>query len=173
MLNDAFFDSSTGYWLRVTSRAYENAMNQRLQPEGITFQQCQVLGWLALKGVCYQSELAEWMRVEPPTLVRILDRMEREDWISRSGTDSDRRRKMITPTKKAGPVWDRITKCAIEVRSHAMKGISQKDAERLKELLIQVRGNLEEYMQNGAISPDEMDGSTNSKEKARNEASAV
>ena len=75
------FEESVGYWLITTAHGYQRALNERLAPEGITYRQCQVLGYLALEGPLPQSELAGRMQIEPPTLVGILDRMEREGWI--------------------------------------------------------------------------------------------
>ena len=34
------FQSSVGYWLCMTSHAYERAMNEELTAQGITFRQC-------------------------------------------------------------------------------------------------------------------------------------
>ncbi|MFO1021995.1 MAG: MarR family transcriptional regulator [Planctomycetales bacterium] len=137
------FDNSLGYWLCSTSHALEQLMNQKLQPEGITYRQCQVLAWLALEGDSCQADLAEKMKVEPPTLVGILDRMEREGWISREGCSEDRRRKIIRPLDRARPVWARIVKCANEVRTLAAEGLSAEEVSQLQDLLSRVRTNLE------------------------------
>ena len=82
---DYDFQNSIGYWLCMASHAYERAMNEELTAHGITFRQCQVLAWLALEGEQSQTELATRMNIEPPTLVRVLDRMERDGLVSRSG----------------------------------------------------------------------------------------
>ena len=80
---------------------FERAMNDELAPRGITFRQAQVLWLLAHEGSLSQTDLAERMRIEPPTLVGILDRMEREGWIRREGDATDRRRKFVAPLAKA------------------------------------------------------------------------
>jgi MarR family transcriptional regulator for hemolysin len=71
----------------------------------VTFRQAQVLGCLALEGSLSQTGLADRMRIEPPTLVGILDRMERDGWIRRDADKTDRRRKLIQPTPAAKPAW--------------------------------------------------------------------
>src|SRR5215475_9525250 len=70
------FKENLGYWVGMASRAFERALNEELAPHGITLRQCQVLGWLALEKELTLSQLADRLRIEPPTLVRILDRME-------------------------------------------------------------------------------------------------
>ena len=136
------FESSLGHWICNTARLFEQAMNDELEPHGITFRQCQVLAWLAFEGDLSQSELAERMRIEPPTLVGILDRMEREDWICRESDPVDRRRKNIRPQSKAAPVWSQIVVCADLVRARAKAGLTDEQLQTLKDLLTIVHDNL-------------------------------
>lgn len=136
------FQSSIGYWLCTTAHAYERAMNEELSAQGITFRQCQVLAWLALEGELSQCELAERMSIEPPTLVRVLDRMERDGLVSRTSCAEDRRRKVIKPLAKARPIWKRIVASAEVVRSRALSGFSKQETATLKKLLAKVRENV-------------------------------
>jgi MarR family transcriptional regulator for hemolysin len=102
-----------------------------------------VLGCLALEGPLSQTDLAERMRIEPPTLVGILDRMERDGWIRRDADKRDRRKKLIHPQAAAKPVWSKIVACAKRVRAKATRGLSQEELEQLKRLLTQVQENLQ------------------------------
>jgi MarR family transcriptional regulator, transcriptional regulator for hemolysin len=136
------FESSIGYWICRSAHQFERAMNVELEPTGITYRQCQVLAWLALEGELSQTELADKMRIEPPTLVGILDRMERESWIARRGDPDDRRKKMIHVSSKAKPVWDKIVRCAERVRTRAGRGLSQAEKRTLIRLLAKVQENL-------------------------------
>jgi MarR family transcriptional regulator, transcriptional regulator for hemolysin len=136
------FENSLGYWICRAAHQFERAINAELEPTGITYRQCQVLGWLALEGELSQTELADKMRIEPPTLVGILDRMEREGWITREGDPADRRKKMIHVRPKAKPVWDKIVACAKRVRVRARRGLSPAEQRTLKRLLEKVQENL-------------------------------
>jgi MarR family transcriptional regulator for hemolysin len=138
------FESSVGYWICMASRAFERAMNDELAPRGITYRQAQVLWLLAHEGNLAQTDLAERMRIEPPTLVGILDRMEREGWIRREGDASDRRRKLISPLPKAKPVWSKIIACSESVRARGNQGLSDADQQLLKTLLGRIVENLTE-----------------------------
>lgn len=139
---DYEFEESIGYWVCMTSHLMERALNEELAPQGITFRQFQVLGWLALRGGMSQTELAERMSIEPPTLVGILDRMEREGWISREGCPDDRRRKIIKAQTKAEPVWSKMVASARRVRARATQGLDEHQVQTLKDLLAQVQENL-------------------------------
>ncbi len=136
------FEESVGYWITITSHFYQDALNQELLPYGITFRQFQVIGWLVYEGPLSQVELAERMMIEPPTLVRILDRMERDQWIKRENDTDDRRRKVVKVCSEARPVWSQMVVCLKQLRKKATKGMSTEDVETLKSLLMQVQKNL-------------------------------
>ena len=137
------FEQSVGCWLIRASQAYERALNAELAPRGITFRQVQVLGWLAHEGELSQTELADRMHVEPPTLVGILDRMERDGWISRQDCPTDRRKKIIRVEQQAEPVWAEIVSCARQVRARAVAGLELEQIQTLREVLDKVFENLE------------------------------
>jgi MarR family transcriptional regulator for hemolysin len=136
------FQSSIGYWLCMTSHAYERAMNEQLARQGITYRQTQVLAWLALEGELSQIELASRMDIEPATLVRVLDRMERDGLVSRSAAANDRRRNVIKPLAKAKPMWKKITTTAESVRGRVIKGLSSRQIATFKEVCRVVQANL-------------------------------
>ncbi len=136
------FEESVGYWLTLTTQAFHRALGEEVAPHGITYRQSVVLAWLALDGELSQAELATKMMVEPPTLVGILDRMERDGWITRNSCPSDRRKKLIRATTAAEPVWEKIAEGGRRVRSRATAGLTDKELETLKQLLCRVNRNL-------------------------------
>jgi MarR family transcriptional regulator for hemolysin len=140
---DYDFENSVGFWVCQTAHALQRAFNEELAPEGVTYRQAQVLGCLALEGRLSQTDLAERMGIEPPTLVGILDRMERDGWIRRDGDKTDRRRKFIEPTAAAGPVWTKIVSVAKRVRSRATRGMTAPQLAQLKKLLAMVQANVQ------------------------------
>lgn len=136
------FEESVGYWITISSHFYQDALNQELMPYGITFRQFQVIGWLVYEGSLSQVELAERMMIEPPTLVRILDRMERDQWIKRESDPDDRRRKVVKVCSEAKPVWSQMVACLKRLRKKATQGMSSEEVELLKTLLKKVQDNL-------------------------------
>jgi MarR family transcriptional regulator for hemolysin len=136
------FEESIGFWLSMTTQAYHRAVSDLLAPHGITYRQSMVLGWLAFEGELSQTELAHRMMIEPPTLVGILDRMERDGWIARHDCPGDRRKNLIRATPAAEPVWQRIVECATEIRHRATCGLSERQLATLKKILHKVQQNL-------------------------------
>lgn len=137
------FHQSVGYWLTVTTQAYHRAVCDELAPHGITYRQLQVICWLKTEGVLSQTDLASKMLVEPPTLVGILDRMERDGWITRHSCPSDRRKKLIRVNPEGEPVWDTIMSYAARIRAQATEGLSDEELENLLGYLKRVQSNLE------------------------------
>ncbi len=136
------FEESVGYWLTLATQAFHRAVGEEVAPHGITYRQSMVLAWLALEGELSQAELATKMMVEPPTLVGILDRMERDGWITRNSCPSDRRKKLIRATTTAEPVWEKIAEGGRRVRARATEGLTDEERETLKRLLSRVTQNL-------------------------------
>ena len=141
-MRDYDFERSTGYWICTTSHLYQRRLDKALAPLGITFRQFQVLGWLVYAGPLSQGELAERMMIEPPTLVRILDRMEGQRWIVRTASETDRRRKQIEVGLDAEPLWNQVVDCLNHVRDEATAGFSRQEIQTLQALLQRVQNNL-------------------------------
>jgi MarR family transcriptional regulator for hemolysin len=136
------FQQSVGHWLMLAAKDYERAVNAAIVPSGITWRQAQVLGWLAFEEELTQADLAERLSIEAPTLVGILDRMERNGWICRHDCPTDRRKKIIRATPEAEPEWEKVLACAQTVRALATRGFTDAERQTLIELLARVRQNI-------------------------------
>lgn len=136
------FEESLGYWICSTSHAFRRSLNAELEKQGITFRQWEVLAWIAFEGGLSQVELADRLGIEAPTLVGILDRMERDGWLDRYNCPNDRRRKRIRATEKAEMVWVRMVECARKVRAIARAGLSDEELDQLKSICERIRDNL-------------------------------
>jgi len=132
---DYDFENSVGYWVFATAHALACAMNEELAAHGITSRQWEVLACISHDGELSQSELAERMHIEAPTLVGVLDRMERDGWIQRVTDENDRRRKMIRPTTRAEEEWARMVACGLAVRARATQHLDEGDLRKLRETL--------------------------------------
>lgn len=135
-------EKSLAFWVFTTAHAMESALNEELAPLGITIRQVQILGVLAIHGQAAQNELAEALRIESSSVVRMLDRMERDGWIARAEDPADRRRKIVTPTEKADPVWEQIKVHGGRVKETALQGIPAADVEIVRNTLLRIQQNL-------------------------------
>ena len=136
-------ESSVGFWLFSTTHVYHRSLNEELSAHGITMRQWEVLVRLAGHGDMSQSDLAESMNIEAPTLVGVLDRMERDGWIQRVNDPSDRRRNLIRPTVKVAPMWANMIECAHRVRAIATQNLTEEQVAALHDTLSIMRESLE------------------------------
>jgi MarR family transcriptional regulator for hemolysin len=137
------FEKSVSYWVGLTAHLFETALNNELAGTGITLRQVQVLACLALYGEMSQSELALQIRIEPSTLVRILDRMERDEWIERRPSPEDRRKKIVHPTEKVVSKWATIIECGERLEKRAIAGLGTAQLKSLNDTLEVIRKNLD------------------------------
>jgi DNA-binding MarR family transcriptional regulator len=136
------FENSVGCWVFATMHGLTRAMNEELAALGITYRQWEVLAWISFAGELSQCELAERMSIEAPTLVGVLDRMERGGWIQRVPDAQDRRKKLIRPTGQVSSLWTQMVEGADRVTERAVKGLSAEEVDRLRETLAAIRQNL-------------------------------
>jgi DNA-binding MarR family transcriptional regulator len=139
---DREFEESLGYWIFTASYAIETALNEELSPLGITHRQVQILGALTAQGEASQTQLADMLRIEPSGVVRLLDRMERAGWIRRDSDPADRRKKIVRPTEKVGPLWKQIKDRGMRAKERGLSGITPEDVATTREVLRQIRQNL-------------------------------
>lgn len=136
------FEASVGYYVYMAGQAMEKAMTEELQTLGITYRQWQVLAWIAHDGALSQADLACRLKVEAPTIVGILDRMERDGWIVREPDPNDRRRKIIRATPRVQPYWERMVACARTVRARMIAGMNDDEIARVRLLIERMLDNL-------------------------------
>jgi DNA-binding MarR family transcriptional regulator len=137
------WENSVGYWICTTSTAIRRALNAELAAQQITLRQWEVLACITLEGELAQGDVADRLGIEAPTLVGILDRMERDGWLERYGCPDDRRKKRIRATEKAEAVWNRMAECAHRVRAKAVRDFSPDELGQLKTLCERLQTNLE------------------------------
>ncbi len=136
------YRNSVGHWIFTVAHAMACAMNDELAAHGITFRQFEVLAWLSRERELSQSDLAERMRIEAPTLVGVLDRMERDGWIQRVPDETDRRRKLIRATDRVGPAWAKMVACGEAVRVRATRGLDEERLAALRDVLAEMCLNM-------------------------------
>ncbi len=136
------FENSVAYWVFKAAHALACALNEELQAHGITSRQWEVLAWLSHEGEMSQTDLAERMFIEAPTLVGVLDRMERDGWIVRVTDETDRRRKLIRTTERCEEQWARMVACGLGIRARALNGLSEDDTQQIRATLKIVCENL-------------------------------
>jgi len=126
------------------ARLWRTKLNERLRPLGLSQARWMVLLHLSRRGDgVVQKSLAEWIGIEGPTLVRILDRMTEDGWIERRESASDRRAKTVHLTQRANKVIKQINKVAAQLRSEMLVNVDSRDLEASNRVLQQIKQTAE------------------------------
>jgi len=131
-----------GFLLKDVSRL--SGLNFQREAAGLdlTLAQCKVLIYLQSNEGISQARLAELTDTDPMTLVRILDRMERDGWVERRPDPADRRARRLFKTQAAEPVVDEVWRIADRARAAALAGLSTAERGQLIGLLERIHDNL-------------------------------
>src|SRR5205814_3569695 len=106
-----------GLLLGGTARAWRMKLDQRLQPMGLSQAKWRTLLHLARSPEpLTQSQIAERIGIEEPTLVTLLHRLEKDRWVVRRHSPIDRRCKTVHLERRAQRVIDRINATAAGLR---------------------------------------------------------
>jgi DNA-binding MarR family transcriptional regulator len=121
----------------------------------MTLSHAKVLVYLARNEGTTQARLAELTDTDPMTLVRVIDRMEKDGWLERRPDPSDRRAYRLYLKRAADPVLAEINRIGDKARAEALAGLSQEDRAHLLDLLERIHGNLMQLVPNPNTSASE------------------
>ena len=131
-----------GFILHDVARLLRTTFDRRVRELGLTRSQWWVLNHLFRNNGVTQSELAEILEVEKPTLGRLLDRLEQKGWVRREADANDRRAKRVFLTQEVEPAIKTMRAAAAEMRRDAVAGLSAEQQERFVDSLLTIKANL-------------------------------
>ena len=105
------------------SRRWRTRLDERLRHLGLTQARWHALLRLDLDGPMAQHQLAECLQVERPTLVRLLDGLERQGLVERRSVEDDRRIRCVHLTVKAKPLLKEISHISEQLRHELLADI--------------------------------------------------
>ncbi|MCO5099401.1 MAG: MarR family winged helix-turn-helix transcriptional regulator [Burkholderiaceae bacterium] len=130
------------FLLADVSRLLRREIAQRLEGSELTFVQARVLVHLARDPGLRQVELAAWLEVQPITLARVIDQLERRGLVQRRPDPDDRRAWRVFVTSRARRPLASILRIGTSVRAQALTGVAPARVEALLHALAQMRQNL-------------------------------
>ena len=135
-------DRNFGFLLHDVARLMRTLFDRRGRDLGLTRSQWWVLTMLYAKEGVTQSELADLMELEKPTLGSLLDRLEEKEWVERRADELDRRVNRLFLTDKVQEVMSALRKTAATVRQEAVGDMTTDERERFIDTLIKIKTNL-------------------------------
>lgn len=91
---------------------------------------------------CTQSQLVERLRVEPPTVTKMLQRMEAEGIVERRSDSEDARVSRVFLTPRGRALEQAVTDEWLAIDARATAGMTAEERMLLRRLLVQMRQNL-------------------------------
>lgn len=105
-MDDAPAEWPLGRLLAAAARAVERDWDERLRAIGLPHAALIALDIVIRTGPTGADTLARTARVQPQTMSRTLERLERDGLIERGPHPADRRRRIVTVTEHGRTMWD-------------------------------------------------------------------
>ena len=138
------FENSIGFIVNRTARAFIKALDSELRSRtGVTFGQWKIMVMLVNQNGLTQKELADRLCLEGPTLIPIIDKMEKEGLVIRKVDTDDRRNNRICRTDKADKLWNKMLECALKIRQISVEDIPEENINVMRNALDKIWQNLE------------------------------
>lgn len=134
----------TSTLIKKAARLLEKKANQLLKPYQITHGYTYFLMALFEQEGLTQTQLQQSIGVEQPTVVRTLDRMERDGLIMRQSSATDRRVFHIYLTDKGRACEPMVNNAALELNQALFQAISAEEEVMIKAYLQRLIDNLED-----------------------------
>lgn len=130
--------------LNLFARRYRTRLNEALREIGQTQARWDALFWISVSEEgATQSELAERIGVEGPTLVRMLNRLEQEGLVERRGAKGDRRAKTIRMKPAAERALSQIAELSGPFRNDLLQDLSDQDIRTCLSVLDRILARLD------------------------------
>lgn len=106
---------------------------------GLTFSRARVVGTLARMEGATQSELAQALGVEPPTLKRQIDALEQDGFLERRSVNEDGRKRALFLTDRGQAAH--TTRFMEKVRGQLLDGVSPEEQAVVQRVLDRIADN--------------------------------
>ncbi len=133
---------SLGFHCNLTFKAFVAALEDKLKDTRVSPAQFLALAHLTALGTLSQKALSNLLSITPATTVRLVDRMERDGWVTRESDPEDGRTNRVVLTDEALRVWEEVSQIARAMLNQAYRGIHPAEIEAVKRVLERVRRNL-------------------------------
>jgi MarR family transcriptional regulator, transcriptional regulator for hemolysin len=133
--------------LHYSARAWRQLLDKRLKHLGIGQS-----GWMTIAMIAKAAEplsqraLADLVDVEGPSMVAMLDRLERDGFVVRVASPTDRRVKLVELTPAGKAVYDEVHREGSAIRASMLAGIDPRALEAAADMLEALRRRIEDAL---------------------------
>jgi len=135
-------DISFGYLLNDVTLLVRKHFDRRASTFGLTRAQWRAVKVLNLREGLRQTELADFLEMEPIAVGRVIDRLQAAGFVERRPDPSDRRAWRLHTTEQARSVVDDMEVIGRGLRKDATVGITIDELQRALAVITQIKENL-------------------------------
>ena len=143
MIRARSIKETTGFTLAKVCRAHRGSVGKLLAEVGLHVGQEMVLVELWREDGLRGSELAERLGVEPPTVTKMLRRLEGCGLVSRRHDPEDARSFRVYLTDEGRSLEEPVVRCWERAEERALVGMGAGERQTFHRLLTKVRANLD------------------------------
>ncbi len=136
--------------LVLVARRWRGLIDERLRPIGQSSARMEALSAIMnAPGPTSQVECANRLRIEGPTMTRMLDALSRDGLVERRTSPTDRRTKYLSITEEGEAALETIFAVTDPLRERLLEGLAAEDIERLQAVLMQMLHRLDAGLPQG------------------------
>jgi DNA-binding MarR family transcriptional regulator len=141
-------EDTLGYLVSKAHQFMKNYFTYLLKTNNldITVEQWAILNIVYGVPSVSQSDIARMTQTDKANIMRMIDLLEKKNYIERRNDEHDRRLYRIHLTSAGEEMLKAVIPLAQEVNSLSRRGIEPQEFELLKKMLRQIRSNVEEAM---------------------------
>lgn len=128
--------------LARTGHAEQNYLRPYLGVLGLSPGQPKVLRCLYTNGPCSQKALASYCEVDPSAICRMLDNLEKNGFLRRQPSKTDRRTGEVSLTDKGITAFETWENQCLLLEEQMLKGFSQEEKDNLADYLARAYRNM-------------------------------
>ncbi|EEY05981.1 transcriptional regulator [Brucella pinnipedialis M163/99/10] len=132
--------------LSTAARKMRNLFDSRVRERGLTLARARVLLLLAQQRDWNQRELADALEIEHPSVVRLLDGLEKQGMIVRASVEGDRRAKRIELTEEAQAQVRQLGEITRTIRQEMLENIDRQSLETTLEVFHAISRKVEKAL---------------------------
>lgn len=134
--------------LEMTIRMARQAMQRAFDRMGIevSLDQWQLMMLISENESCSQRKLADLSGKDPASITRMMDMLERAQWVERKAVEGNRRQFGLGLTRKGKGLLKAYQGFVEELHDSAFTDFSKGEKETLNALLLRVQGNISEQL---------------------------
>jgi DNA-binding MarR family transcriptional regulator len=136
MASEGWGERSTALLAILSSqRLILRVMSASVAKDNLTIQQFSVMRLIGRHGPLPMNRLSDELRVSPPNITGVVDRLEKQGLVKRVPSATDRRTKEIHLTEKGDALYRKVTKGYSEFLQQALNELTSEEQEILAKLM--------------------------------------